>query len=169
MAPSVEIIERDPMKFIGIETKFVHILSKDYNGDQVITPLWQKFLPLSHNIPNRIGDPLYAAIWGEPEEDRSHPYELHYLCAATVSSFDDVPDGMITYEVPAQTYAMIVHRGPISELGKTIEFLYRQWLPDSPWKHTGNTDIEVYDHRFDGCSEGSEFDYWISVEPKEED
>ena len=60
---------------------------------------------------------------------------------------------------------MFTHRGPITEIGATVGYAYREWLPKSGYEHAGTCDVELYDERF--CADGpdSEMEYWIPVKP----
>ena len=94
------IIDKPAMQFVGLTTPFIHILSPDSNGEELIPELWGKFAQRKDNIPNRNGEPLYGVIHGCDQFERSHADELTYMCAATVSNLLEVPDDMERFEVP---------------------------------------------------------------------
>jgi len=98
--------------------------------------------------------------------ERSHPDELLYLAGVAVSSTDKIPEGMIARTVPAGTFAVFIHHGPIRTIGETMHEIYRVWLPQSAYRHAQIADVELYDHRFCMDSDESEMEYWISVAPK---
>jgi AraC family transcriptional regulator len=83
-----------------------------------------------------------------------------------VSEVADLPPGMVSHTVPADTFAVFIHRGPIHLIGQTCAEIYRRWLPQSAYEHSGIADVELYDHRFCTDGEDSEMEYWISVVPK---
>jgi AraC family transcriptional regulator len=160
------IAEKPEMTFVGLEASFNHGLSKDSTAAQVIGPLWDQFCGLSNEVPHRIGSAMYGIIYGRPESERKHPDELQYIAAVQVSSADKRPEGMVVRTIPAATYAVFLHRGPIEGIAATVREIYRVWLPQSPYKHADIADIELYDSRFQCEGPDSEMEYWISIEPK---
>lgn len=161
-----QIVEKPPMTFVGLEASFKHGLSPETTNYLVIPPLWKQFSGRAKELPNREGHAMYGIIYGRPEEERSHPHELQYIAAVAVAEVGDIPDGMVARTIPAGTFAVFLHRGPIHKIAETCREIYRVWLPQSPWQHAQVADIELYDDRF--CAEGkeSEMEYWISVVPK---
>lgn len=160
------IVEKPELNVIGYETAFLHCLSPETTSVQVIGPLWDKLIGRADRIPNKIGDEMFGIIYGRPETERAHPHELQYIAAVPVSSTDEVPEGMVAWTVPASTFAVFTHRGPIGAIGETVASIYREWLPQSAYQHAGTADVELYDDRF--CCDGadSEMEIWIPVTPK---
>lgn len=162
-----QLLQKPALTFVGMETPFISGLSKDTNASRLIPPLWdEKLIPRMNEIPNRVGAAAYGVMYVKPKAQRSHPEELQYIAAVTVSSADKLPEGMVSRIVPATTYAVVLHRGPIRTIVDTCYQIYRVWLPQSAYEHSGIADIEVYDHRFKGNADDSELEYWISVKPK---
>ena len=162
---SPHIVEKPALTVVGLETPFIHALSPDTNN-HIIGPLWDRFIHRAKEVPNRAGDAMYGIIYSRPESERSHPHELQYIAAAAVSSLGEIPAGMTSRTIPAGTFAVFLHRGPITRIADTCREIYRVWLPQSPWEHAGIADVELYDERFNCESEGSVMEYWISVKPK---
>jgi AraC family transcriptional regulator len=161
-----QIVEKPALTVVGLETPFIHALSPDTNNFNVIGPLWERFLHRAKEIPNRTGDAMYGIIYGLPENRRSHPHELQYITAVSVSSTEKIPQNMIAHTVPAGKFAVFLHRGLIAKIGDTCREIYRFWLPQSPWQHAGTADVELYDRRFNPTSADSEMEYWIPLESK---
>ena len=161
-----QIVQKPALIVVGLEASFIHALSPQTNNFKVIPPLWDKFTHRAGEVSNRLGKAMYGIIYGRPETERSHPHELQYIAAVAVSRADKIPEGMVSWTIPAGTFAVFLHRGPIQNIGDTCYEIYRVWLPQSPWQHSEIADVEVYDERFDCESEKSEMEYWISVTPK---
>jgi AraC family transcriptional regulator len=160
------IAEKPAMTFVGLEASFNHALSKDSTAAQVIGPLWDEFCGRAEEVPHRIGNEMYGVIYGRPEAERKHPDELQYIVAVQVDAAEALPPGMVSRTVPAGTYAVFLHRGPIPRIADTVREIYRVWLPQSGYKHADMADIELYDSRFDCESDASEMEYWISILPQ---
>ncbi len=158
-----QVIEKSELTVIGLEAAFIHALSPDATNFQVIGPLWDQFIQRATQVQNRLDDKMVGIIHDRPPAERSHPHELQYLAAAPVSSTGEIPEGMVWRIIPAGTFAVFTHRGPITLLGDTVREIYRVWLPQSGWQHAEIADVELYDHRFSCDREDSEMEYWISV------
>lgn len=162
-----QIVEKPALTIVGLETPFIHGLSPETNAAQVIGPLWETFCHRTNEVSGRIGKESYGIIYGRSEQERSHPHELQYIAGVAVSPTHAVPPGLSRRDIPAGTFAVFLHRGPIHKISDTCFQIYRVWLPQSAWEHANIADVELYDERFDCESESSEMEYWISVTSKE--
>jgi AraC family transcriptional regulator len=161
-----QILEKPAMTIVGLETSFIHALSPETNNFKVIPPLWDAFAKRMGELSGRIGHASYGIIYSRLESERSHPHELQYLAGMEVRPSATVPQGMVSRTIPAGTFAVFLHRGPIQKIGETCHEIYRLWLPRSQWKHAEIADIELYDERFDCEGVASEMEYWISILPR---
>lgn len=161
-----QIVEKPAATYAGLEASFISGLSPDTTNFKVIGPLWQKLFERVHEIPHRIGKEMYGIMSNTPESERTHPHEMQYLAGITVSSTDEIPSGTNWRTLPATTFAVFTHKGPIDRICDTVAKIYRQWLPQSDYEHSDIADIELYDHRFCHDSANSEMEYWISVRKK---
>jgi len=160
------IVDKPELTVVGLETPFIHGLSPETNAPKVIGALWEAFCDRMKDVPARVGKESYGIIYGRDEKERAHPHELQYIAAVAVHSAENPPAGMSSRTIPAGKFAVFIHRGPIHKISATCYEIYRVWLPQSAWQHSGIADVEVYDERFDCESETSEMEYWISIEPK---
>jgi AraC family transcriptional regulator len=161
-----QIVEKPALHVVGLEAAFIHALSPEATNFKVIGPLWDRFVHRAGEVPNRIGEEMFGVIYGRPEKERAHPDELQYIAAVRVSSENAIPPGMVERTVPAGTFAVFTHHGPIQMIGDTVREIYRDWLPQSAFRHAEIADIELYDHRFHCDRDDSEMEYWISVTSK---
>ena len=161
------LFDRPQTSFVGLETAFISILSTEADTSP-IPKLWEIFGPRSGEVPHRTGADCFGVIRGLPDNERSHPDELRYLCAVAVSKLaDPLPEGMVAWTLPAARFAGFLHRGPIWGIGQTVGGVYEDWLPQAPYRHSSLADIELYDERFEPESETSVMEYWISIEPED--
>ena len=126
-----EIMQKDAFTLVGVEAPFIGALSPDSNNFEVIPPLWDQFVDRIEEIEHRSDKACYGLVLTPPVGERSHPDELLYVAGAVVSEVSSVPEGMVSREVPAATYAVFTHRGPIGNLPETIRFAMDVWLPRS--------------------------------------
>ena len=132
---------------------------------KVIPALWDKFINRITEVENRSDEAAYGLVLTPPEGERSHPDELFYVAGTVVSEVSSVPEGMVRHEVPATTYAVFTHRGPIANLPETIRFAMEVWLPRSGYRFN-MIEVERYDHRFSIESpQESEMETWLGIVP----
>jgi AraC family transcriptional regulator len=162
-----QIVEKPELCVIGLEAAFISALSPQASNAEVIGPLWQKFFERAQGVPHRIGQEMYGVIYSRPDSQRAHPHELQYIAGVAVSNAVEPPAGMVARSVPAGTFAVFTHRGPIKGIVHTLHEVYRVWLMQSAYEHAGIADVELYDRRFRPGSEDSEMEYWISVRPRD--
>lgn len=149
---------------MGLGTKFISILSQEKNNHVVIPKLWDKYLMRREEITSR-SKPYDLGVCMPVGNDmqKTHPDECFYLAGTEVKDFQHIPQGMITRTIPAGEYAVFTHKGPLSKLDYTMNYIYGSWLPKSGRKLREAPDLELYDNRFDSNSEQSEFDIYIPV------
>ena len=161
-----EIVEKDAFTVVGMETSFIGALSPDANNFELVPPLWDRFVDRIEEIGNRLDEACYGLIITRPERERSHPDELLYVAGTAVRGVASIAEGMVSHTVPASTFAVITHRGPIADLPETIRCAMEEWLPGSGYRWN-LLEVERYDHRFSIESpEESEMEIWIGVVPE---
>lgn len=129
-----EIVHQGAMKVVGIATPYD-------DGDLSLPKLWSAFRPYRDNIPNRVGTDFFGIYENYEESDDNTTFV--YICAAQVENFDDVPDGLITRELTAQTYARFTHTGPLANLENTLRYIWGSWLPKSEYEYAEKPDFEL--------------------------
>lgn len=160
------ILKKPALTVVGLEAPFIHALSPAANNLQVIGALWDTFTHRIREVGHRVGHAMFGVLYDRPIEARTHPDELLYLAGVAVSNAEQVPEGMIARTIPAGTFAVFIHRGPINKIAETAASIYRTWLPQSGYQHARTADVEMYDDRFCVDGEDSEMEYWIPVAPK---
>ena len=161
-----EIVQKEAFTVVGMETHFIGALSPDANNFELVPALWHRFINRLDEVESRTDEACYGLIITRPERERSHPDELLYVAGAAVREVASLPEGMVRHEVPASTFAVITHRGPIADLPETIRCAMEEWLPGSGYRWN-LLEVERYDHRFSVESpEESEMEIWIGVVPE---
>ena len=72
---------------------------------------------------------------------------IDYLAATPVVEGAAVPEGMVRWEVSAQTYA--VFDCTLATIGQTIMAVYSDWLPGSGYTRGSGPEFERYDEAFE--------------------
>ena len=90
---------------------------------------------------------------------------MQYIAWVQVEKVGQLPEGMTSHNVPASKFACFTHKGPIQNIGATVNEIYDGWLKQDEYEHANVADIELYDERF--CMEDkSEMEYWVSIKAK---
>ncbi|HTX78918.1 MAG TPA: MerR family transcriptional regulator [Longilinea sp.] len=112
------------------------------NENHEIPHLWDQF----DQVAGRIQSPLGGAygICAPVEADGS----FDYLAGFPVASKADVPEGMVAWEVPAQTYVVFEANG-IPDIGATYSLIVNEWMPKSGYQPAHTPDFEYYPPEFD--------------------
>lgn len=135
-----EIIQQDEMKIVGIASQYDE-------DDFDLHRLWSAFRPYVGNIPNRTEANAFGIY--ESYEEKEGEVCFSYICSVAVSSFEDMPEGMISRVIPEQMYARFVHKGPVANIHETLKYIWGSWLPKSKYEYVEKPDFELYPEGFD--------------------
>ena len=91
---------------------------------------------------------------------------FEYYAGVEVHGAFNRPPEMKTVSIPQNTYALFTHRGPITEIERTYDLIYGNWLPRSTYSPTMDLDIIVVDDRFKALSPNNEIDILIPIQAK---
>ncbi len=161
-----KIIQLPALTLLGLETLFISAQSPDANNLALIPPLFGRFFARRAELAPALDAFTYGACRCLPSDQRRHADELAYLVCASVDADAPVPAGMTVWRVPALTYALFTHRGPIARLSETISFIHGTWLLHSDYQHANRPELERYDERFGDGGEQCELDYLVPVQTK---
>lgn len=114
------------------------------NENQEIPGLWQKLMPRFAEIKERVVPGFSYGLMGNMDEVSG---EFDYLAGFETKVTGDPPEGMNTWIVPAQNYA--VFSCTLPTLMETFEYIYQTWLPGSKYERGSGPEFELYDEAFD--------------------
>jgi len=154
-----QIYEQRRLLLVGLRTLFYSVDSEKNNLGELLPPLWEAFLARLPDIDGRIPGVCYGVV----KQERPDSERLEYHAAIEVSSFDAVPEGLVTLEVPAGTYARFEHRGPARLVDHTVSYAYAGWLPQSGRRHTYAPDLEMYGADYHATRDDSVMHYAIPI------
>jgi predicted transcriptional regulator YdeE len=128
-----------PFVMAGIEAHTSN--EREMSGEGVIAGMWGRFMGegIFPKIPNRAGESIIA-LYTDYESDHHGFYT--FVLGPRVSSFSELPKGMITRQVPASTYAVFaVPQGPPE---KVVVETWKEILADATLVRSYTTDFESY-------------------------
>ncbi|EKO3945880.1 AraC family transcriptional regulator [Vibrio fluvialis] len=140
--------------FYGLATPIRGLLAAEPDFAEQVPSLWAQFSPL---IEHQATQPLTGVIDVTAASGNDHALIYWATSAHPVSGADRVT-------VPAQTYAVVKHRGPIALLPQTLAWFIFDWLPQSNYRGVDGFELERYPNDYDGTALNAEMEYWLPVE-----
>ena len=147
-------------KFIGSNLSFTY---SDYRAFE----LWSSFMPRRKEVQNAIGTELYNIQINPENFDFSPNTPFTKWAAVAVSSFDFVPDGMETVEIPEGLYAVFNYKGNQAGAATFFNAIYTQWLPNSDYELDNRPQFEILGEKYKNNDPNSEEEIWIPVKQKQ--
>ena len=155
-----ELYIQRAMSLIGLKTRFYGIDSEKSNFARKLPSLWAAFLPRIAEIPRVVPGVGFGVIRQTPERND----QLEYFAVVEVTPGTPPPLGMVILDLPATRYARFAHRGHVTQVDKTVSYIYSSWLLRSGMLHTYGCDLEIYDDRYLPDSNDSLIHYAIPVD-----
>jgi AraC family transcriptional regulator len=146
-----KIVERPGFTVVGLKYR-----GKNENNE--IPQLWQAFGPRVGEIKNMVDDHVAYGISANIDKSSG---EFDYIAGFEVSTVEEIPRDMVSFEVPGGKYA--VFSTTLPRIGETFDSAYHTWLPQSGYQPIGGPEFEVYDEHFDPQEPDSLFDLYIPV------
>ena len=153
----VKIVEKEAMKIVGMKTSTTI-------KNNVVPQLWDKFNKVSCQIENvKVKKVALGVCPTVDTKDFNEETPFEYIAGLIVENFDKVPEGMTTYEIATQKYAVITHKGALDKLQETYDYFYSIWPKESGQEFSGGAEFELYDERFMFGSPDSEMDIYRPI------
>jgi AraC family transcriptional regulator len=105
--------------------------------------LWNEFGPRMTELASTAN---LAICYGAMDNYDEATGKFDYLAACEGKNIAAVPAGMVSWSVPAQTYAVFPCTLP--QIGEAWTMAYQQWLPHSGYRRAAGPEFELYDERF---------------------
>ncbi len=150
----------DKMMVAGVEIQ-------NAKSNEEYSKAWEQFFQVQHKIQNSIGKEFYGITFYPEDYDPSQEGGHIYMVAAQVKNLEDLPEGVVGCEIPARSYIVFEHKGPMEKVGELYGYIYHSFLPNSDFTAIYSDTIERYDHRFMEDPENPIFEIWIPVQAKE--
>ena len=119
-------------------------------------------------IPNKKQPWGFAAVSKDYDEAQK---TFLYIMGDVVTSLDDVPSGLIPFEIPAGTYAVFPVR-PKNRWGWAVAIIatkkhaYGVWLPASGYEPAGTIDDFEYHDERSVRKDNPEIDLYVAIKEK---
>jgi AraC family transcriptional regulator len=151
-----------PKKLVGKRINMTLLANKT-------AELWKSFMPLRKEIKNALSSDLISLQVNRPLVDLKNLVvtdEFEKWAATEVTSFDDVPAGMETFELEGGLYAVFLHKGKGSEGERTFRYIFENWLPCSAYLLDNRPHFEIIGEKYKNESHDSEEEIFIPVKER---
>ncbi len=133
----VEIVRRSGFAVVGM-------MYRGRNEKNEIPRLWGELWGRKDEIGGKVAAAAACGVLGNKDPETG---EFDYLAGFEVETGAGIPEGMVLWEVPEQTYA--VFRCTLPEVKETFRFIFRTWLPQSAYEIAEGPELELYGGDFD--------------------
>ncbi|MDY6864902.1 MAG: effector binding domain-containing protein [Halobacteriota archaeon] len=123
----------------------------------------------NNKIPN-LREPWGFAAVSKDFDEESKSWK--YIMGDIVTSTEVVPEGMISFEIPAIKYAVFTIRprnrfswGMV--IGRMKRHIYLEWLPGSEYEQAGVIDDFEYHDERSVKKKGAEIDLYVAIKEKD--
>jgi len=154
-----EIVTQERMQLVGVKTEFYSVDSEKNNMADKLPLLWDEFVPRMEEIQHKVSGLACGVI----QQTKEKTDLLEYYAAVEVSDINDLPEGMVSVEIPVSTYAKFTHKGNVASINNTVNYVYSSWLMQSDKRHTYGADLEIYGEEYIPDSDDSVVYYSIPI------
>lgn len=136
---------------------------KEIEEQQLAKKTYKELLSRAEEIEGRTGEEVYLVqIYPNKPDFNAMVDAFTLILGFKVSTATTAPDGMVAHRVPGNEYVQFLHKGMEAELGRTYDFIYSQWLPQSG-RQFGGYDFEVWDDRYQPESSDNEIEVYVAL------
>lgn len=136
----IKIIERKQTRIIGMK---LETLLQDTREQMIIPKLQQSFYTRLNEVNGAIDLPITYGIFIDPPNYNPDTDLFTWIAGVEVNTDVEPPVGMISYELPKSTYAVLEYKGDIDRAGNAYGELY-EWVNNSEFEQAGSYGFEMY-------------------------
>lgn len=131
--------------------------------------LWKRFNKIAHMVPNPVPQIRGIGVCesctnGNNLYGMSDSVPFTEVAGIQVNSIDNLPDPFIGKKVKGGRFAVFTHKGSITSLPQTFEYIWGTWFLVTDEELDNREDFELYDERFLGLyNPNSEMDIYIPI------
>ncbi|SEB92167.1 GyrI-like domain-containing protein [Paenibacillus sp. GP183] len=137
---AIRIIEREHSRIIGMK---LETLLQDTREHQIIPKFQQSFNERLEEVSGVVGLPNTYGLFIDPPNYNPDTDLFTWIAGVEVSPYVEPPVGMISYELPNATYAVLEYQGDIDRAGDAYGELY-EWINNSEYEQAGTYGFELY-------------------------
>ncbi|WP_433752936.1 GyrI-like domain-containing protein [Paenibacillus amylolyticus] len=136
----IEIIERTETRIVGLK---VETLLRDTKEQHIIPKLQQRFNEVVKEVPGAVNLPTTYGVFIDPQDYNPDTDLFTWIAGVECEFENELIEDMVSYVIPAGTYAVFHYEGNIDNAGSAYDQLYN-WINESKYKQKGSYGFELY-------------------------
>ena len=142
-------------KLVGIHIKTT--LSAPDSSD-----LWRQFMPRRKEIKSTLNPDIYS-VEIFPANNITPTTIFDKWAAVEVKSFENIPEGFETLTIESGLYAVFEHAGNASTALSALEYIMKQWLPNSGYTYDQRAQFEIMPEGYNPNDLHAKEEFWIPI------
>jgi AraC family transcriptional regulator len=123
-----------------------------------VPPMWERLMQRAGEIQRKVNPREAFGVIGNRDPATC---EFDYVAGFEVADASEVPEGMVSWHIPGQTYAVFPCTLPT--LMDTFRYIYHTWLPDSRQQRGDGPELELYGEEFHPAGANSRMYVYVPV------
>ncbi|EQA46402.1 GyrI-like small molecule binding domain protein [Leptospira broomii serovar Hurstbridge str. 5399] len=158
---AVPITNMDSPRFETLKPRIFAGLVERYDCQSPggIPDQWQRFAPYLGNIPGQVGDAAYGINFNFDKDGN-----FEHMSGVEVNDLSNIPKGLNTLRIPAQRYAVFIHKDHIAGIRASFVAIWNKLLPESGVKAVEGPNFERYGLEFNPKTGLGGLEIWIPIE-----
>lgn len=157
----IRIETRPAFSVAGVHSTIHGLLSSNPDFSATVPATWQQLI--QHLEPAVLACRSAIGII-DTQRVTDHQHDLSYWAALELGN--DLTNTALTHwQVPEQTYAVIPHHGPVSQLQHTLSWVFFHWLPTSGKQGCFGFELERYGANYQPTCPHAYMEYWLPITP----
>ena len=148
----------------GLQGQMKGLLSAQPDFALIVPSLWQQLDALGGFDKARENLGLIDVRSSDGEGNNLHYWALVSDQENCCDKAAGCPDAFAHVHVPTQTYAVLKHQGPVSDLSLSVEWFIFDWLPQSGYRGVDGVELERYPAHFAPIAEDAVMEYWLPIQ-----
>ncbi|WP_343250098.1 AraC family transcriptional regulator [Diplocloster hominis] len=137
-------ITHTPDILILQETKVAGLRGTTSLSDNRIPKLWEQYQLLHKKLSVTADAGYIICETQQTAYAKDGDVTFSVMAGSPINNHDTLPPPLSEKTLSAGRYAVFTHRGPLTNLFKTYQYIYGTWLPTSKEKLDNRDDFEVY-------------------------
>lgn len=156
--------ELKPARIGRLGKRVIAGVDGDYDMETraAIPTQWANYNAMGYPEDQMVADEYYGVT-----HDMRPDGSFGYICGMQLKKDGAVPVALTTQTVPAGNYAKFRFSDNVSSIGRQIERIMNDWLPNSGYEKTEGPMVEFYGADFNGRTGDGGFEIWIPVRKRD--
>ena len=130
-------------------------------ADNKTSELWKSFMPRRKEIASKKNNEMVSLqVYNEPVRLDNLKQEFEKWALAEVSDFENVPNGMETFDLAGGLYAVFHYKG-LNTDNRIFIYIFSDWLPKSDYELDERPHFEILGEKYKNGDSNSEEEIWI--------